>query len=248
MDLSTWIPALILAVNILCIVHIIRKSRSLWWILGIFFFPLLGPLVYFFVEIVPDLRRGELSRDVRDLRENLRTTKGRIRRIKKELEATPTVEKTMELAEAYGQAGQWDDAVRCYRGCARGPFEDDTFVLYGYARSLFHSGDLNGAERILRKIDATKARDKADARRLLRLRILEQTGRSEEALEAYPRLLESFSGEEARYRYACLLKKHGQEAEAREQFQRIAAAREEHSRLYRRQNREWIAEARKQLK
>ena len=52
-------PILALAViglQIFMAVHVIRNGKTCWWISLILFFPLIGSLVYFFVEVMPTLQ------------------------------------------------------------------------------------------------------------------------------------------------------------------------------------------------
>ncbi len=247
MFLYSWSWLLVFLISIACIVHVIRRGREFWWIFVILFFPVLGCLVYFFLEILPDLRRGELGKDLADAGEKLRSPKARIRKLEHELENTPTIEKKVELAEAYGEAGDWKNACERYSECAEGPFGDDPFILYGFAYARFRTGEYRGAEKLLDLIDHTEAKDKRQQRRLLRLRIFEETDRREQALRAYPALLEEFSGEEARFRYGKLLRKIGRGEEANELFTRMNKESKGHSKLYLKQNREWIQAARREL-
>lgn len=247
MFLPPWTWFLVLLINVACIVHVIKRNREYWWILIILFFQIFGALVYFLVEILPDLRRGDLGKDLSAAGDKLKSPQLRIRQIEKELESTPTVEKRLELAEAYGQADQWDKAVGIYDSCTSGPFDDDPYILYGSAYARFQVGHYQQAESALDKIEKTKSKDKRESRWLLRLRIWEHTGREKQALEAYPDLLEAFSGEEARYRYALLLKKTGQTEEGNDLLKKMVSESSQHSKLYRKLNRTWVAKAKSEI-
>ena len=52
----------ILLVQIGIAVHALRTGRPLWWLAVILFFPLLGALIYFLVEILPELRASRAIR------------------------------------------------------------------------------------------------------------------------------------------------------------------------------------------
>jgi hypothetical protein len=45
--------ALIVIVQIACVVHCIQKRRNPWWIVGILLFPLIGSAAYVIVEVLP---------------------------------------------------------------------------------------------------------------------------------------------------------------------------------------------------
>ncbi len=244
-DLAPWF---ILLLNLACIIHVIRRNREIWWILVILIFPFLGALIYFFFEILPDLQRGELRHDVAEVTEKLKTADQRIAACKRDLEAGPTIEKKLALADAYAAAERWEEAVNAYEECTRGPFGDDAFILYGLAAARFQLGEYDLARRHLDTIDATPVRDKLQERQLLRARITEKQGDFATALNQYEQLLDTFQGEEARYRYALLLKVTGREADAQAVFREIVEGARQHSRIYRKQNRPWLVQAQRELK
>ena len=51
-----------LAVQVFFAVHAYRSGR-IWWIFVLFFFPVVGPLVYLFAEYLPSARAGRLDLD-----------------------------------------------------------------------------------------------------------------------------------------------------------------------------------------
>ena len=53
---------LIIAVQIAFAVHVIRTGRQIFWIFLIVFVPLIGCLVYFFAEIMPELGNSRTAR------------------------------------------------------------------------------------------------------------------------------------------------------------------------------------------
>jgi len=67
------------------------------------------------------------------------------------------------------------------------------------------------------------------------------------ALHEYEAVVQGFPGEEARARYALLLKQNGQTAQARKLFQEILTRSDALPRYYQRDQREWIQLARSEL-
>ena len=49
---------LALAVQLFFIIHVVKTRREYYWILILIFFSIFGCIVYFFVEFLPDMRRG----------------------------------------------------------------------------------------------------------------------------------------------------------------------------------------------
>ncbi len=71
-------------------------------------------------------------------------------------------------------------------------------------------------------------------------RTYEELGDTERALEDYAKLLRSFSGEEARCRYALLLKKLGRQEEAARQFNEILKNARLSPKYYEKTQKGWI--------
>jgi hypothetical protein len=82
---------------------------------------------------------------------------------------------------------------------------------------------------------------------LLRARCLEAEGAKAEALGAYKALMAEFPGEEARCRYALLLRDLGRFDEARDTFRDVARSIARGGRDYLRSEGEWLALARRHL-
>ena len=80
--------------------------------------------------------------------------------------------------------------------------------------------------------------------RLFYARCLESAGRMPEALTAYARIADTYSGEEARCRYAMLLYTQGRTAESMALFQEIVQRANRAQRGYRRDQKAWIDIAR----
>ncbi|MCJ7772769.1 MAG: hypothetical protein MUP22_06500, partial [Desulfobacterales bacterium] len=82
-------------------IHAGRTGRY-WWIFIIIFFPLVGSLIYFFVEYLPEKQMtAKVKRPVNGYQSKS------IRHLKQELEITDSVKNRMNLAKAYFHAGQY---------------------------------------------------------------------------------------------------------------------------------------------
>ena len=82
---------------------------------------------------------------------------------------------------------------------------------------------------------------------LLRARCLEAEGAGDEALAAYKSLMAEYPGEEARCRYALLLREAGRFDEARNAFRDVARSIAKGGRDYLRSEGEWLTLARRHL-
>jgi len=81
-------------------VHAVRTGRPIYWLFILFSFPLLGSLVYFLVEFLPETR---LNRDVgmaaRTIAKSLNPGR-ELREARRAFDLSPTVQNRMRLAHA----------------------------------------------------------------------------------------------------------------------------------------------------
>jgi hypothetical protein len=240
------VPALIeLGAKIACILHAIRNGRNLTWIWLILIFPLGGPLIYFVVEIWPDLKRGRsnLGLNVR-LPQNPEKV---IQRLTEELEFSNTVEKRVQLAQAYAAAGRYDEAIDTVAACLRGAFKDDPHLTLELAEIHALAGHPQEALDCLATLDRFKFKDSRAERQLLAARCHEKLDRTDEARRCYEAALETCLGEEARCSYALLLLRLGETEAAAKLFEEIVRNAKHGGGAYRRDNRDWIKQAKTQL-
>ncbi len=240
------IPTLLeLAAKVACIVHVLRSGRNISWILLILFFPIGGPIIYFVMEIWPDLRhgRGGIGLNVR-LPKN---PEKEIKRLTEELEFTNTVQKRVQLAHAYAAAGRHPEAIETVSACLRGVFKDDAVLTFELAKLHAGAGQHQAALDDLTALDRLKSKHARYERQLLAARSLEPLGRTAEARQGYEQALLLSVGEEARCSYAQFLARQGETEAARKLFEETARNAKHGGGPFRRLNREWIKQAKTQL-
>ncbi|HTQ14119.1 MAG TPA: tetratricopeptide repeat protein [Rhizomicrobium sp.] len=241
----TLIPIALIAV---CVIHAVRTNRIFPWIYVIVFLPGLGSLIYFFMEMLPDLmgsyrvrRAGQgLVRAIdqgRDYRQALRAA-----------DLVGSVDSKRELAEQYAARGQMGEAVALYKDIIQGQFADDAKLLMGLARAQFLGGDGAGAQATLEHLFATNPKLINEDAHMIYARSLEQQGKLDDAAAEYARLVPYFAGEEARVRYAAVLARLGRAGEARALNTQVVKNLTGAPRRYRYEQREWGAMARAALK
>lgn len=238
-----WIAGVVL--QVFFAVHAIRAGKPLWALI-IFFFPWVGSLVYLFAEYLPSRRtRARMSGDTRPLMERINPAAA-LRRLEDQLAHSNSVTNRMELARAYVRAGRREEAIALYRSCMQGIHGDDPRVLSELGRALHEGGYLPEAAEALERLARQRALTREE--QLLRARILEATGDAEGALREYAPLSRGSAGEEARYRYGLLLRRQGRQGEARAVFEEVLRHARMSPPFYRREQKEWIALAKKELK
>jgi hypothetical protein len=237
-----------LALLVGCVVHMIRTNNVFPWIYVVVFLPSVGPLIYFFMMIVPGLFRSRTAQKLQRGAARAIDPNKDYRAAMREVEMVGSADAKRAFAEQLMQRGQYSDAIEMYRNALQGQFASDTALLLGLARAQFMNGDGAGAQATLDAIQAADPKFQSEDAHLLYARALELQGKDEEAADEYRRLIPYFAGEEARTRYAQLLAHMGRMDEARAMFTQVAKNLDGATSRYRSAQKEWGAIARAALR
>jgi hypothetical protein len=228
-------------------VHAVRSGCDRYWLYIIIFFPGIGCLIYFFAEYLPSLQQSyRLQRLKSDIGHGLNPGK-RLRYLQMQVERTPSVKNKKLLAEAYVNERLFDPAIALYGECLQGAYRQDRHLLEGLSCAYFFKGDYRNAKTNLTQLSQNAPEHGSDPFQLLLARTHEALGELEAAKAAYSGMLKRFSGEEARCRYALLLKQSGQVEEARRLFQEILNNVRLSPRYYRKAQKPWVEIAKKEI-
>jgi hypothetical protein len=238
----------IFLVQIACAVHLIRSGRSMLWFLPIIFVPLLGCIAYVVLAVLPDMAGSRSARRFADNVSNVADPGRAYREKLRDVEMVGSANAKRALAEECIKRGRFQDAVDLYQGAMNGPLGDsDPALLRGIARARLLAGDGLGAVEAFEKLNQVdKAAFDADVE-LDYARALALMGRTGDALRQYESVVPRYPGEEARCRFAVLLKTLGQTERAQALFQEIVKSVRSAPGYYRSRQNEWYRIAREQL-
>lgn len=236
-----------IVLQLLCAVHIMRTGRERYWIFVVLIGSYFGVAVYFFAEVLPNLRSDPLARRVaRDMRDRIDPEHGK-RRATRELDIADTLENRRRLAEQSMASGDHQQALELYRKSLTGMYATDPTLMLGMARAQF-ALDLPGETRsTLEALIAANPSFRSSEGHLLYARAVEASGDIDKALEEYEALVPAFTGEEARVRYAQLLQARGHHARAQTLFNEVVKRASLAPKYYQRDQRAWIDLARRAL-
>jgi hypothetical protein len=246
-DTMPAIGGLILLAQIACAVHVMRTGRNTYWIYLVIFVPMIGMAAYFIVEILPGMMNSRSAQ--RAASEVVRTLDpGRgLREAQRRVQITPTAENKTALAEEHLRAGAVDAAIALYREVLVGVHATDPAIMLGLARALFAKGELAETQSVLERLRAANPGYNSSEGHLLYARSLELQGKQAAALDEYAALATYYPGQEARCRYALLLRQSGRFQEARRLFEEICQAIDYGPRHQYREQREWYQLAKREL-
>ncbi len=209
----------ILALQIYCIVDVIRRGRNTIWIMALVFLPVASAVAYFIVEILPSLQHNRHVRTARQLAIEKLDPERELRAAQQALEIADTMANRIRVADALTELGRHGEALPLYQKGA-GP-RPDFRTGEKLARSLYFNDRPDEALSVLDALPKVTAQSDQDRVKLLRGRILEDSARNDEALELYGDVMDRMPGDEARCRYAALLLKVGRRGEAQRVLEEV---------------------------
>ncbi len=237
MHLPWYLSALLQA---LMLVHFFRRRPEGYWFFVIVFLGPVGALVYFVMEVAPDLRMKPpwLARMER-------------RRRRRWLEhltgEAPSQEALQELGEIYAAEKEHARAVELFtRALKRDP--ESREALHGRGKSLVELGEIERAIADLEPVARAEPKYHFYDAYLTLAECYERAGREAEARAAYEDILGRTSVSRAYYNYGRLLDRLGEREKAREMMRQILGKKPLLPRYLRRQERPWFRKAEAFLK
>ncbi len=239
---------LTLALQIAFAIHVVKSGRETYWIYLIMFLPVVGMVVYFVTQVLPDAQH---NRRVRRAGSQLKRTldpMGEVRRLRDQLALADNLDNRIALADACVEAKQWDDAEQLYRLSLTGPYRTDPHLLLKLAEVEYRQGRPAAAKVTLETLIAENPEFESHDGHLLYAKSLADLGETERALQEYETLADAYPGEEARVRYALLLKEQGQVDQAVQQLRHTLLRIKRAPSYYKTKEKRWIKLAQETLR
>ena len=205
----------IIGLQVLCIVHLMRRGGNPLWLSALIFLPVVSALAYFVVEILPGLGQNRHVRTARAKAVATLDPERELRAARSALDLADTAANRLRVADALAALGRHGEAIPLYRESLRMTAGDPDVRTQGkLAASLYEAGQGAEALALLDVIPEPLGQSEKDRQQLLRAKTLEHLGRKEEALALYEDVVTRMPGEEARCRYAALLIDQGWDRKA----------------------------------
>jgi hypothetical protein len=238
------IGAVVLFIQLCFAYHALKTGRPYWWLFIIMGFPVIGCVLYYFVEVFPTSRESRnAEKAVRSIVKALDPEKD-LRARAADVQACGSVDNRIALARECVARSLYGEAAALYRGCLTGIHADDPDIRLGLANALLHAQSCEEAAVLAQRLRQTHPAFRVNDVRLVLARSCEETGRVEEALAEYSVLADTFPGEEGRWRYGALLARTGRAEQAQTVFQSMLRNAERMPGYYRETQREWLMRAR----
>ena len=228
------------AVDLAFAFHVIRSGRELYWIYIIVFIPGIGPALYFFTQVLPDMKNSRTLKRAGHRLVKAIDPRREFRARKDALVISDTLENRVNLADECLEANLVDEAISLYESCLKGPHEFDPKVLLCLANAHFAAENPSDSKRILDQLIETNPEFKSVDAHLLYARALEGMNLFDQAVQEYEILSTGFPGEEARARFGLLHLKMGQQTRAQRLFEEILVRTKRAPKYYQKKEKPWI--------
>jgi hypothetical protein len=218
-------PALGLSfiIQIALIVHVLKTGRPYYWIF-IIFIPDVGPLVYFIVELLPELMSSQQGRNAEQgIKKTLDPT-GDLRQKQKERKMSSSVDATRHLAAELFESEQYEEAIKHYENALTGIYSDDPDLLLGLATTQFSCKQYDEARQTLDQLIEMNPDYRSSEGHLIYARSMEACGDVDKAHEEYTAVVAYYAGAEARLRFGTFLEAQGNNDAALSEYQEIMTA------------------------
>jgi hypothetical protein len=229
-----------LVLQVLAIVHFIRRRPDTYWLYIVLFLGPVGALVYLFAEALPD---AEL------LNQSLKAfpRRKRIRMLETAILDNPSAGNYEELGDLYMDDGKLRQAHGAYeRAIAARSTTLDCFYRRGLC--ALELGDAQAALPDLERVFQQEPDHDFQRATGLLAHAYAQTGQREKSEALFRRATGTSTLSETYLNFADLLAAEGRNAEAREWAQKVLAKQATMPRYLRRRERPWFERARKALR
>ena len=235
------------ALQIGCVVHAVRTHRPTFWIWILLIGSYIAVAAYFFAEVLPTLGSSPTARRaVKGVRQRIDPEHGK-RRAARQLDIADTIDNRRRLAEQSLASGDYQQALEMFRNSLTGMYSTDPHLMLGLAQAQFALEQHAQARATLDALIAANPTFRSSDGHLLYARTVEASGDTDKALAEYEALVQGFPGEEARVRYAQLLKRVNRRSDAATVLREIAKRSSLAPKYYQREQRTWIDLAKREL-
>lgn len=236
-----------LIVQVLFVMHVLKTGRNTVWIYVVMLLPVAGVLAYLIIEILPDFFSGMTGKKLqRKISTTLNPDKD-LSQAATDYSITDTVQNSSNLAQECLNKGMYDEAKELYEKCLTGIHAYDPALMHGLAQSEYGLGNYAKTKQVLDKLISENPDFKNQDAHLLYAKALDKMGEFEQAKEEYGALHEFYPGPEASFRFAIMLKAHGDAQQADEILEKILSSAETANKDYHSRYKEWIVKAKQEL-
>jgi hypothetical protein len=228
-------------------IHAVKNNKDSFWVYAILFLPGIGCAVYFFTQVLPELRGSKASKRAQKTLYSAIDPNRELRERQRALEISDSLANRIYLADEYAESAKYSEAIEIYQSCLTKDHQYDPEIMLKLATALFANDQALEAKQTLDELIAHNPDFQSVDGHLLYARALETLGEHTAAIDEYKVLNQTYPGEEARIRYGLLLLALDQKKEAKAVFNQSLERERLGENFYRKRERQWFKIAREKL-
>ncbi len=183
-------------------IHALKNGRNMYWLIILFSFPLLGSVVYFFVEYLPSSKVERGLKQASSKAIQVLDPSKALREAQAAFDISPTIQNRMQLAAALDDAGRYTEAAEQFDACLSGPFADDPDVCFGAAKANLHINEIDKAISLLNQLKARQPDFRAEQVSVLLAQCHAANSQHDLAQQEFVYAYQTFGSAETRLHYA----------------------------------------------
>ena len=190
---------LIIGLQGYCIYHALKNKNENYWLFIIFFIPLLGSIIYLFTQV---FNKQDLEQVQQNIIATINPTK-KILDLKTKLEFSETFQNKVNLADAYLEIEDYQNAIHYYENATVSVFSGDTYVISNLIKAYYSIEDYENTVKNYNLLQE-KSIIISPENQLQYGLALDKLGKTELAKKEFKKINSSFSNYNERY----ILAKH----------------------------------------
>jgi hypothetical protein len=213
--------------QLLCLIHIVKRGRDSYWIYIVLFVPYVGGIAYLLVEILPSIGRPGSVGSIVDIVSRTVNPSYKIKEYEGLAALTPTFQNKKLLADEYLECGYFEKAERIYSSILEGVYKNDAEVLLKRAKALYALGAYADANAIIERLDAEKHEYKTESEILIKLKVKENVADVKTVYDLYESTKDRFRSFEIYYYFIDYLIRHESGNQAMQEIAQIETVRKQ---------------------
>ncbi|MDX6746596.1 hypothetical protein SHK09_07315 [Polaribacter sp. PL03] len=206
----------ILGLQAYCLYHAYKNRSSYYWFFIIFFIPLLGCIVYLITQVINKKDVNSITEEITNI---VNPTK-KINNLQQELTFSNTFQNKINLADAYHQNKDFNNAILNYEAALEGNFKEEPYTLNKLITCYFEVQNFEKVIQYSEKINLEK--DFKETFYLYGL-ALEQKGFVEKAENMLLKIDKRYSNYEQRLELSNFYIRNNKKEKAKELLQEIVS-------------------------
>ncbi|TYA66006.1 hypothetical protein [Seonamhaeicola marinus] len=233
---------IVIALQAFCIYHVIKNNTSYYWIFLILFVPAVGSIVYLITQVYNKRDADKITNEITNI---INPTK-KVKDLEKQLAFSDSYQNRVNLADAYLEIGDYQNAIQQYKEALDGNPQNDFYVIKNMVEAFYHVEDYKSILHYTEGISSHKEFPKSRTQFIYGL-ALEKEGKLDEAEENLKCIDVRFSFYNERLIYAKFLLSRNKTDEAKEILESISSEAQHMTKPNKRLYRSTIAEVEKVL-